>query len=139
MVFVGVQLRQNTAAMQTATSLAVYQQHRDGALLEMENAEVAELLLRARRTPDQMTAADSLRYNLYLNLRLNLREAVYTSVLKGTMDHDIAAGWLDLADFRCIPGMTDHWAANKTGFHRAFRHAVDSAFAIAQCSALEPQ
>ena len=128
-----MQLRQNTAAMQTATSLEVYQQHREGALLEIESADVAELLLRARRTPDQMTATDSLRYNLYLNLRLNLREAVYTSVLQGTMDQDIAAGWLDLADFRCIPGMTDHWTTNKAGFHRAFRKAVDSAFAVAKC------
>ena len=134
LIYVGFQVRQNTAAIQSSTSQGVYQLSQEQALAILQDAELAEVLLRARQMPDSMTAADSLRYELYLALRLNLREGIYTNALQGTMEAELAAGWLDdLRDFSCLPGMVSFWAENKTGYHPAFRAAVDSAFALATC------
>jgi hypothetical protein len=100
----------------------------------MESADFADVLLWALRTPEKMTATDSLRYDRYLNLKLNLREAIYTNALHGTMEGDLAAGWLDdLRNLLCDPGMTDYWAQNKSGYHPKFQLAVDSGSAGADC------
>ena len=47
LIYVGVQVRQNTAAIQTSTSQEVYQQNQDVGLLVMESAEMAAILLQA--------------------------------------------------------------------------------------------
>lgn len=134
LIYVGLQVRQNTAAIQTNTSHAVYQQHQEQVLAEIQSADFAEVLLKARRRPEDMTAVDSLRYDGYLNLRLNLLEAVYTSGRQGTMEAGLAAAWLDaIPHIRCLPGMETFWAQNRPFYHRAFRTAMDSAFAAARC------
>lgn len=136
LIYVGLQVRQNTAAIQTSTSQEVYQQHQEQSLLLMESSEMAEIVVRARLSPAELSAADSLRYDRYLNLRLNLHEAVYTNALQGTIEPDMAAGWLDgLGDMQCQPGMSEYWTRNRDGYHTAFRMAVDSARAATNCPA----
>ena len=81
-----------------------------------------------------MTPVDSLRYTRYLNLRLNVHEAAYTSALQGTLESRMAAGWLDgMVDDACTPGMSDHWAQWKRGYHPAFRAAMDSVITVTEC------
>ena len=134
LIYVGIQIRQNTAAIQTSTSHAVYQLHQEQQLLVLENSDVAAVVLKANRAPDTMTPVDSLRYNRYLNIRLNLREAVYEYTIQGTRGKEVAAGWLaGLRDLPCTPGMARYWADRKSGYHPKFRNAVDSAFAVANC------
>jgi hypothetical protein len=134
LIYVGLQVRQNTAAIQTSTSQDVYEQHQEQGLLLMESADMAEILIRASRSPAEMSAADSLRYERYLNLSINLYEAVYTNALQGTMEPDMAAGWLqDLGTQRCKAGMPDYWTRVKSSYHPAFQLAVDSAFIAVNC------
>jgi hypothetical protein len=134
LIYVGLQVRQNTAAIQTSTSQAMYQMHQDRTLIEVESPEVADLLLRAARFPDQMTPVDSVRYARYLNLRLNVHEAAYTNALQGTLESGMAAGWLDgMADDACTSGMSDYWAKWKGGYHPAFRAAMDSVISVTEC------
>jgi hypothetical protein len=135
LIYVGLQVRQNTAAIQTSTSQDVYQLHQDRSLIELQDPEFAELLLRATRSPQTMTPVDSLRYNRYLNLLLNLQESVYTNALQGTMEEGLAAGWLDgMAELPCRPGMHEYWRQGKLGYQPAFRAAMDSVFALVDCS-----
>lgn len=134
LIYVGLQVRQNTAAIQTSTSQDVYQLHQDRSLVEMESPEFAELLLRATRSPVTMTPVDSLRYSRYLNLLLNLQESVYTNALQGTLEAGMAAGWLEgMADLPCRPGMDGYWQRRRLGYQPAFRAAMDSVFAVTDC------
>lgn len=134
LVYVGVQVRQNTAAIQTSTSQDVYQQNQEQGLLVLESAEVAEILLKARQDPASLSPVDSIRHRRWLNVTLNLYEAVYANALQGTMETDMAAGWLDdLSSLRCDPGMLEYWTDRRNSYHRMFRAAVDSAFALATC------
>lgn len=134
LVYVGVQVRQNTAAIQTSTSQDIYELHQDRSLPELENPELAALLLRVERTPDQVSAVDSLRYRRHLNLNMNLQEAVYTNLLNGTLEEEMAAGWLDgMALIICRPWMREFWNERRSGYHRAFRAAMDSVAARTEC------
>ena len=134
LIYVGLQVHQNTASIQTSTSLAMYQMHQDRTLIELESPELADLLLRASRSPERMTPVDSLRYARYLNLRLNVHEAAYTNVLQGTLEVGMAAGWLDgMAEDACTAGMSGYWAKWKMGYHAAFRAAMDSVISVTEC------
>jgi hypothetical protein len=82
-----------------------------------------------------MTPVDSLRYNRYLNLVMNVQESAYTSALQGTLEAGMAAGWLDaMAALTCRPGMDEYWRRGRLGYQPAFRAAMDSVFAVADCS-----
>ena len=134
LIYVGLQVRQNTAAIQTSTSQDVYEQHQDMALLLMESAEMAEIVVRAGTDFAGLSAVDSLRYDRYLNLSINLYEAVYTNALQGTMEPGMAAGWLqDLGNLQCKAGMPGYWERGRNWYHPTFRFAVDSAFAATEC------
>jgi len=133
LVYVGLQVRQNTAAIQTSTSQEVYQLNQEQGLLIMESADFAEIILRAE-LGQELSPVDSIRYAHYLNLVLNTHEAVYTNALQGTMEPELAAAWLDgIAGLTCKPGMEGYWAWGRSGYHGAFRAAMDSAFAATQC------
>jgi hypothetical protein len=134
LIYVGLQVRQNTAAIQTSTSQDVYEQYQEQALLVMESAEMAEIVLRADRSPAEMSAVDSLRYDRYLNVTINLYEAIYTNALQGTMEQDLAAGWLaGMGTLQCRAGMPEYWTRLKGSYHAAFREAMDSAYTTARC------
>ena len=114
LLYVGLQVRQNTAAIQTSTSQEVYQQNQEQGLLVMESAEFAEILLEASRDLATLSPIDSIRYHHYLNVSLNTYEAVYTNALQGTMESDMAAGWLDgLGGLRCKAGMAAYGIGNE--------------------------
>lgn len=134
LIYVGLQVRQNTAAIRASTSAAVYQLHQDLNLPFLENAELAELVLRASEQHGSLTTTDSLRYATLANLRFNLLESVYTHARRGTMEADLAAGWLaTIAGIRCDRMMARYWESYKLEYHARFRTTVDSAFATSQC------
>ena len=133
LVYVGLQVRQNTAAIHTSTSQEVYQQYQEQSLLLMESAELAEIILRASQAAE-LTPVDSVRYDGYLNVMLNLYEAVYTNALQGTLEPEMATAWLAwLPDLVCTARLPAFWADAKETYHRAFRSAVDSVYAITPC------
>jgi hypothetical protein len=134
LIYVGLQVRQNTAAIQTSTSQDVYQQNQEQGLLVMESGEMAEILLKASRDPASLSPVDSIRYDNYLNVSLNTYEAVYTNALQGTMESDMAVGWLaGMGPLRCKAGMPAYWERQQEAYHRAFRMAMDSAWAATEC------
>jgi hypothetical protein len=134
LIYVGLQIKQNTAAIQTSTSQEIYTLHQERSRIETESPEYAEFLIRAARRPHEMSAADSLRYSRFLNLKLNLQEAVYTNALQGTLEAGMASGWLDgMRDLRCLSGMAEYWQNGKSGYHPDFRAGMDSVFATTTC------
>ena len=140
LVYVGLQVRQNTRAIQTATAQGVNEQHAATIRLIIESPEFADLLVRAERAPASMSAADSLRYDGYLNQRINVYETVYTSWVAGTMEDGMAAGWLaGLPGWLCLAGSLEHWRSNAGNYHPAFQVAMDSVIAATECGTQRAQ
>jgi hypothetical protein len=105
-------------------------------MIEMDSPEFAALLLRAERSPEAMTAVDSLRYRRFPNLDLNLYEAAYTIALKGTLEPEMAAGWLNgMPGVICRTGMRDFWEESRSDYHASFRAAMDSVARETTCRA----
>ena len=133
LVYVGLQVRQNTAAIQTSTSMAAYEQNQEQSLLIMESADFASIFHRAS-LGEPLSSADSIRYRYYLNVRINLLEAVYTNALMGTMEREMADGWLKgMGRLGCMAGVASYWGRMRLEYHSEFRAAVDSAFAATPC------
>ena len=133
LIYVGLQVRQNTAAIQTSTSQELYQQDQERQLLVMESAELAEIILRASQSAE-LTPVDSVRYDRYLDVSLNLYEGVYTNALQGTLEPEMANAWLAwLPDLVCTARLPEFWADAKDSYHSAFRSAIDSVYAITTC------
>ncbi len=134
LVFVGLEVRQNTLAIQTNTSQNVYTQYMDAARPAMENPDLAELIVRADTAPGSLSLADSLRYDLYLDFNLNLYESVYTNVAQGTMEPGMASGWLrGMSRWLCQPGGENFWRAYAEDYAPIFRTAMDSVIANTDC------
>lgn len=134
LLYVGPQVRQNTAAIHASTSSAIYQQHQDLYSMMVQNPEVADLVLRMSRDSADATSIDAFRYSYFLNLRLNLLEAVFTQADRGTMDPELARGWL-VTMSSCVRGARTYWEENGSEYHAAFRAAMDSALASKTCEA----
>ena len=140
LVYVGFQVKQNTAAIQTATTQGVNEQHAATIRLILESAEFADLLVRANRSPESLSVADSLRYDWFLNQRINVYETVYTSAVAGTMEEGMAAGWLaGIPGWLCLAGALEHWRENAGNYHPAFQVAMDSVIASTDCSVQRAQ
>lgn len=134
LIYVGLEVRQNTRATQTATSQSIYSQFMDSMLPVLENPDLAELMVRADTAPASLSRADSLRYNLSLNFQINVHEAVYTNLAQGTMAPGMASGWLDgMSYWICRPRAMDYWEANATAYTPDFQVAMDSVVAAAAC------
>lgn len=135
LIYVGFQVKQNTAAIQTATTQGVNEQHAATIRLIIESPEFADLLVRANRSADSLSVADSLRYDWFLNQRVNVYETVYTSAIAGTMEEGMAAGWLaGIPGWLCLAGALEHWRENAGNYHPGFQVAMDSVIASTDCS-----
>lgn len=135
LIYVGVQIKQNTAAIRTDTSQSVYMMHQERVLATLENPEVAELLIRGSLTPESLSAADSLRYRRHLNLTVNLQESVYSNYLLGTLEPGMAAGWLDgMPDAVCeAEAFANYWSESRSAYQAEFVTAMDSAMVVGGC------
>lgn len=127
LIYVGVQVRQNTVAVQTETSQALYDYHREIEQLIAENEELAELELRVVRAPESLTPVDSIRLRRLTNLRVNLYESVYTSAQLGSVEMEMAGGWLrGLPLLACNDFTWGWWGPVRNEYHPDFAAAMDS-------------
>ena len=134
LVYVGVQVEQNTRAIQTETTQSLYLQGAERVVPVLENAEVAELLIRASRAPERLSPSDSLRYHYFLNLQLNEFEAAFTALRRGTMDVQVGQGWLrNMGPWSCLPDAERYWRAVSQLYDPDFRLELDSAIAVTAC------
>jgi hypothetical protein len=128
LIYVGVQVRQNTVAVQTDTSQTIYDYHREVEQIVAESEELAELELRTRTAPWTLSPVDTVRAGRLTNLRINLYESVYTSAQLGSVEMEMAGGWLrGLPLMACDEFNWSWWTAARDEYHPDFAAAMDSA------------
>ena len=89
LVYVGLEVNQNTRAIRTSTSQSVYTQYMDARGSILGAPDVAELMIRADTAWESLTLADSARYEATLDFELNVYEAVHTNLTQGTLEPDM--------------------------------------------------
>lgn len=121
LVFVALEIRQNTAAVRAATQQAVFEAGLQAHWGVMENERLREVMVRARDDPAwAMTlpqTPDHILLERFYQQRFNGLENAYYHHLKGTLDPGLWAGWEGwLQSIKEDPVMVFFWARLRDGY-----------------------
>lgn len=133
LVFVGTEIRQNTAAVRSTTQQALYEGTQQAAINMMANERLREVLVAARKDPGWLAAntgtPDYLLLQYFFLNRFNYIENVRYHLGEGTFSQEAwvgVNGW-----FRSVatePLMQHFWHELQDGYTEDARQYVDSVF-----------
>ena len=134
LVFVGLEMRHNTAATRSATMQQSFDGMTESALNVMNNERLRELLVEVKADPSWLElndgSADYLLLEQFTLNRLNLWENSHFHLGNGTLDPTFwlgIEGWIQgLAN---DPLNTHFWGSMRLNYNPSFRHYMDSTFA----------
>ena len=101
LVFVGLELRQNTAAMEAATLQNQSDASTDFLLLVASDAELSRIWQDSTDDPGKMSELDALRFFLVSRARWIRMQNAYFQWSRGTLNDD---GWSFYEGLICKPG-----------------------------------
>jgi hypothetical protein len=93
LIFVGLELKQNTAASTADTMQGLLETANQTNIEIAVNSEFAELVVRARKSLDGLTEGEHLRYLSYIHVDWNVWEHAFYSHSNGTMDDKLWRTW----------------------------------------------
>ena len=125
LIFVGVQIRQNTKSAQAASHHAVSEALNRINLLWARNGEVARLWLLGMSDRGALTAEDRWRFDSLVRAYLHVCETMYTQARLGAGDRGIVLAEEDgIKTVFSSAGAKEWWAENPFGFSPEFRAYV---------------
>jgi len=133
MVFVGVEIQQNTAATRSATQQAIYDAGRQGSYALMANLPLLEVLLAIENDPSQLeTFSGTIEGRLlraFWNARFNEMENSYFHFREGTLDPEPWSGWEGyITEVVGDPTFPYHWDMLQARYGDEFRAMIDGVF-----------
>ncbi|MFC4720968.1 hypothetical protein ACFO5O_01435 [Geojedonia litorea] len=126
LIFVGIQLKDNTKATRSSTATATIGTMTDWYVTMGTNAETSASFWRFLSDPDSMTKDQQLQhiYNLH-GLLLTFQNSYYLA-LEGTLDERIPESLNQvIAGVKDQPGFLLYWNARKSIFFKEYRDYVD--------------
>jgi len=125
--FVGLELRQNTAAIRGATYQDLAANSTPFTIALSSDGELASLYLRWRDDPDSMGEVERYRVHVLLLGIGRQVESAFQQHRVGTLTDDLWLGFVDSWRVQASsPGFADYWARYKTRFSTEFQAYVDS-------------
>jgi hypothetical protein len=136
LIYVGLQVKQNTHAVNLATAHNVSESLRDSQALIVQNEGMCDIWLRGMRDTDSLSGNDKLRFYTYMHNFFGLFEDAYYSWQKGALDprlwDSIYRRFLVL---KSLPGWQSYWSDRKFFYHVDFVHYVDEVLLPAEVPA----
>ena len=122
-VFLAVELQQNTDSVRSATIQAVSERSYEAVRISIENPELREAILAVNS--GEATEQQRFLTTLFYVGMLRLRQNQYLQAELGTLDGQALA---ELADGQIFlsPGFTEFWAQNRGLSSDGFRTYIDS-------------
>lgn len=125
LIFLVVQMRQNTHALRSATvlgshntTLTVY-----GMLLE---DSMIRILCKGMPNPGELTAVEKAKFNAFWTATLQNYQQTYFQIRAGTYEQSLYDGWWQvLRDNFLSPGFQLHWKHRKFILSREFQEFVE--------------
>ena len=131
LVFVGIETRNSTEqAILTnrALEIAAYQELMDNIaemnVVQMQDAELAALMIKALTTPGQLNEVEQYRMNRAYYIRLRHGDMAYFQYERGAIDEDRLNSALNILNFS-NPGMREHWKGSRQNFVESYRTHID--------------
>jgi hypothetical protein len=126
LIFVGVQIRQNTKVTRAESHHAVSEALNQVNLLWARNGEAATIWLSGMSDRRALTPQDRWRFDAMIRAYLHVCETMYTQANLGTGDHSIVVAEEDgIKTVFSSDGVRAWWAENPFGFSPEFRSYVE--------------
>ncbi len=126
LIFVGVQIRQNTKSARAASHHAVSEALNRINLLWAENSEVTRIWLLGMGDRGALTPEDRWRFDSMVRAYLHVCETMYTQAGLGAGDRSIVLAEEDgIKAVFSSAGAREWWAENPFGFSPKFRAYVE--------------
>ncbi len=126
LVFVGLELKQNTEAVESQTSQGLLEMANQANAQIASDKDLAELVLRVHNGNDELNELEMLQYSRFVHSEMNIWEHAFFSHENGTMHSDLWSGY-DGAyrGFFCEAWSHKVWRTIKHGFSEQFTIHVD--------------
>jgi hypothetical protein len=130
LIFVGVQIRQNTKVTRAESHHAVSEALNQVNLLWARNSEAASIWLAGMSDRRALTPQDRWRFDAMLRAYLHVCETMYTQADLGAGDHGIVVAEEDgIKTVFSSDGVREWWGENPFGFSPGFRAYVEKLIA----------
>ena len=122
LIFVGFELRQNTAATHAATMQALTDGSQEYLLLMASDSELSAIRIKAKSSPEQLTDIEADRYNSLRRSRWVRFQNAFSQYQRGTIGYD---DW-SYYEFLICSSPPEEWGDHRGGLTRKFVDFVDS-------------
>ena len=132
LVFVGLEVRENTQVVILTSDRAVDQQNVALNISVIENHDVAEILARGETDRRSLDEVDRIRFDNYTFSRFGAYENVVGNLDEGFIDSEEEAVWIEHFRYRFDkPGYRDFWLQYRHGYFPRFRAWIDAIYGTA--------
>ncbi len=138
LVYVAVQIRQNTRTTRLATGQNISRDLREANAIVASDANMAEILLKGVENEVELTRAERLRLYFYLNLAYRVYENAYYQRQEGALDAYVWEGILGNMKFGKRASVYQaFWRDRKHVFSRGFQDFYDNEVAVSEIDPLD--
>ena len=125
LVYVGVQIKQSTAAARAATSQAFSAQYTDH-MVRLQNVEFRDVFIRGLKGLDQLDAGEQVAFFSYLNGVMRMFESFYLQKRDGSFDSAVYDSWtVQLVDLFGNSGAQEYWSIRRHTFTQLFANEIE--------------
>ncbi len=125
LVFVTIELRNNTNAINSQTNQGLAELHSDLMIATMENPELADLWVRGNGDPESLTEVELFRYRRIKDNLFNMWEQAFSSYTNGTLTDELWRGWNNIVTNICNKGNQYYWEQIGDGYGVEFTAHVN--------------
>ena len=127
LIYLAVELRENTRAIRASTSQQVVAAFHAQYQAVAQNDDLADILLRAARNPEEVPVHEKFRFYAHLFSMFRAYEMAYYQHHEGILDANRWSGFdLQMVDLISVPGIRSFWDAREHWFSEGFRNYIDT-------------
>ena len=139
LVYLALQLRQNTAALRSSTFLAISTLMGSSMEVLAIHPDLASLLIKAESGLDALSGADRARFAFLMMMIYRRLEAVVVQCHLGLIDHGLTEGFERSAlSALASTGARQWWEGSKSAFNTIFSTWVDATIAADPPRSIHP-
>lgn len=126
LIFVGLELKQNTEAVESQTSQGLLELANQANNQIASDRQLAELLLRVKKDVNELSELEALQYRRFVYSEMNIWEHAFFSHANGTIHSNLWNGY-DMAyrRFFCEAWSKKVWRRIEGGFSEQFKTHVN--------------
>ena len=137
LIYVAIQIKQNTKATQLSTSQAFIDTHGEVVLHIAVDKEFREIYWRGLKGLSNLDGSETAAFAVWTNHAFRVWESFYYQWQEGVFDDRLWAGFkVQLCDFFGYPGTREIWSARNHLFSEEFRELVDNEVVSAESKPL---